>query len=68
MTKTKYTFGAAVFPFGVTIYAFDAKECTIVDMVEMESEAMLQAALRQWRIFKKYETFETDVELRISLN
>lgn len=68
MTKNSYTFAAAVFPFGTTIYVFDSKECDILEMINLEREAMWHAAQRQWRLFKKFETLETDVELRVSLN
>jgi len=68
MTKNSYTFAAAVFPFGVTIYVFDSKECNVLEMINIERDAMIHAAQRQWRLFKKFETLETDVELEVALN
>ena len=68
MTKNSYTFAAAVFPFGVTIYVFDSKDTNIFQMIEFEHRAMQRACQRQWRLFKKFETIETNIELRVTLN
>jgi len=69
MTQNKkYSYAAAVYPFGVTLYYFDSNHTNVIEMVELESRTFQQAMQRQWRLFKKFETLETNVELRVSLN
>jgi hypothetical protein len=63
------TYGVGLSADGIIIlYCFDRKIVSIQEFVEIEQRAFQRAMKRQWRIFKQYETFETDVELRVCMN
>ena len=69
MTQNKkYAYAVAIFPKGVTLYYFDNNRINVYQMIEIESRAFAQAMQRQHHLFKKFETIETNVELRVTLN
>jgi hypothetical protein len=62
------TYGAAFDGYDVTYFCYNDKMTTIEEFLILQDKAFRKAMQRQWRLFKKYETLETDVELRVCLN
>jgi hypothetical protein len=67
-TKPYYTRIIDVQPFDIFFYYIDEQESTVKEFFEVQNKAFQKAVQRQYRLFKKYETFETDVQLRVCLN
>ena len=52
----------------IHFYYIDEQDTTIDEFFQTIDKGFNKAVQRQHRLFKKFETIETDVELRVCLN
>jgi len=68
-TKDYYnTFAASFDGSRLVYYCYNQNITTIEEFIHLQQKAFMYEIKKQHRLFKKYETNKTDLELIVSLN
>ena len=67
-TQPYYTRIVAIYPEDVIMYYIDEQESTVEEFLMTIDKCFRETVKKKHRIFKQYDTVETDVELRVCKN
>ena len=66
--NTYNTYGASFDGANLIYYCYNKNTTSIEEIAELQYIAFLHATNKRYKLFHKYENFETDIELRVCLN